>query len=783
MSMKYSKPLVFLISVCLLFFYKTIIFGHIPFPGDLLLTQYAPWRHQSYENYVAGAIPSKDQYFDVLRELYPWKSLVAIQWKQNEVPLWNPYNFSGAPLLANFQSQVYYPLGLIYFFLPQIVAWTIMVILQPILGSLFLYLFATQIGISTLGSIVAALLFNFSSFANVWIEFTTVWHTILWLPLLLYLVEKAVKQKHLRIRQQVLFIFGMCAAITAGHPQDFINSFLFLLLYCVFRLPRSLWINFGFILIIPFFICAPQIFPTLELFRNSARVAHDYAGIIHSMLIQLWQLPLIAVADFFGNPATKTHSIGDYVGKTLSIGITGFFLAITALFQKSKTWHVKFFFIIAVIILAITIHTPLTAFLYRYPWPILSTGTPTRILFIFVFALSLLAGFGFDAIKNQKKVPKNALLWTWILFGLLWFFTLTQYPAALRPMILSTVLLTGITGILFFSYYKKAALLLLIPFCIAELFYSFLKFNPFVPPSFVYPDNILLTKLKDLSGINRIWGYGTAGMEANFATQTQLYSTDGTDPLNLHWYNRFIQSSADGNIANTFTRTTRSDALLAPGYGETDLPNNTFRHRIMDVLSVTYIVDRSENPKNENTFPPDRFTEVWHHEDWTIYKNTKAAPKVYLSGDVRPYEDIKEFETQFFSDTFIPGKTILVEKKDTYSMPTFTDIPRQNTVDILSYTPNKVSLRVNTNASQFLFINDTYDAGWTVLVNGVDSRLYKANFAFRGTIVPKGTSDVEFIYKPRSFETGKVISIVAILFTGVFLLSEVKDKKFRRLPQ
>jgi hypothetical protein len=234
--MKKIRWIGLLTIVCLLFFYKTVLYGNIPFPGDLLLTQYAPWRHVSYSGYVAGAIPSKNQYFDVLRELYPWKTLVIDQLKTGHFPLWNPYNFSGAPLLANYQSQVLYPFALMYLILPQITAWTVMVMLQPILGTIFMYLFATELGLSAAAAFLASILFNFSGFANVWMEFTTVWHTILWLPLLLYLVERAVKKKKLSIKEHILFMFGLFCAITGGHPQDFINSFLFFLVYTALRI-------------------------------------------------------------------------------------------------------------------------------------------------------------------------------------------------------------------------------------------------------------------------------------------------------------------------------------------------------------------------------------------------------------------------------------------------------------------------------------------------------------------------------------------------------------------
>ncbi len=783
--------LIALLSVCLLFFYQTLLFGKFPFPGDLLLTQYAPWRHQSYLGYVQGAVPSKDQYFDVIREIYPWKTLVVNQLKHGRLPLWNPYNFSGAPLLANYQSQVFYPLTVVYFLLPQIIAWTVMVILQPVLGSVFLYLFATEIGLSASAAFLASLFFNFSSFANVWMEFTTIWHTILWLPLLLYIIEGGIKQKKLFIGQQIIFVTGLCCAMTGGHPQDFINSFLFLTLYIVLRIGNlsswsrhdkvSFFINpLAIILGIPFFIAAPQLFPTIELFRHSARVAHDYQGIVKNMLVQWWQFPLIAVQDFFGNPATKSNFTGDYVGKTLSIGVTGFFLALTAIVSNRTSWHKKFFVGLAIAILLVTIRTPFTELLYRYPQPILSTGTPTRILFLFMFALSMLAGYGFDALKQDKNNLGKPLISIWIFFIMLWIFTF-MHPAlsgisnptlALSIMKRAMVFATGIVGVitlvLVATQYKKVAIWVLMPLCVGELLYGFIKFNPFVPKDFIFPKNTLITHLQKTTGIDRFWGYGTGGMEANFATQEYIYSPDGTDPLNLSWYNQLTQSSRDGKIEHSFNRTTRSDAYLAPGYGLTDLPSNEFRLRLMDVLGVKYIIDRAENPKDGHTFPSDRFREAWHQNDWTIYENLKSSPRFFVTSDVRPYTDAADFESQFYGKDFQPGKTVLLEKHDWESLPKFINLDRPNKVNIHTYEPTKIVVTVTTDTPQFLFVSDTYDAGWTAIVNDIPTRVYKVDYALRGVVIPKGSARVVFTYEPKSLHTGLAISAVSILFFIIY---------------
>lgn len=786
-----KHPVVILLCITAIFFWKVFIKGYIPFPGDLLLTQYAPWRHASYGGYVAGAIPSKDQYFDVIRELYPWKTLVVEQLKHGNFPLWNPYNFSGSSLLANYQSQVFYPLAVMYFLLPQVTAWTVMVISQPILGSIFMYVFATEIGLSSSAAILTALLFNFSSFANIWVEFTTVWHTILWLPLLLYIIERAVKQKRLFLWQQLLFIFALFSSITGGHPQDFINTLLIFLAYTVTRLlsvkewPLKEKLVFmvnplSIIIVIPFFLAAPQLLPTIELFQNSARVTHDYAFVINNLIVQFWQLPLIVVADFFGNPATKSSIFGDYILKTLSIGVTGFSFVIISFFSSAKSWHKTFFLCTAVIILLLTVRSPLSELFYRYPIPILSTGTPTRILFVLMLSLSVLAGIGFNETLKPKHIPFKAIALVWFILGSLWVlvilhptfsntvFTQAAILTMKRSMILATTILGLISLIVGASSYKKEVLYIAILVCIGELFYSFTKFNPFVPKLFVYPQNNLITFLKSRIGIDRFWGYGTGQIEANFATQEHLFSPDGTDPLNLAWYNKFIQSSQNGHIATTFTRSTRSDAKLQPGYGDSDLPSNEFRLRLMDILGVKYVLDRTENPRGNGTFPQNRFKEIWRQDDWIVYENLKAAPRFFTTSDVKGYTSDKDFENQLFSGTFHPEKSVLVENRDFLSLPRFTESSAQTT--LLSYTPRTIEFLVNTDSPKFFYISDTYDTGWTSEINNQPTHIYKANYAFRGVVVPAGQSRLSFTYRPQSFSNGIKASVVGIAISIIYII-------------
>src|SRR3989344_5027509 len=63
-----------LFFVTAIFFYKTFLHGLVSFPGDLLIAEYKPWRTYSYLGYNPGSYPHKAQYFDTLRQIYPWKT-------------------------------------------------------------------------------------------------------------------------------------------------------------------------------------------------------------------------------------------------------------------------------------------------------------------------------------------------------------------------------------------------------------------------------------------------------------------------------------------------------------------------------------------------------------------------------------------------------------------------------------------------------------------------------------------------------------------------------------
>lgn len=780
------KNFAFVFFVCLViifgFFYKTAIYRHVPFPGDLLISEYSPWRHSSFLGYNPGSYPNKAQYFDTLRQIYPWKTLAIESLRNGVFPLWNPYNFSGAPLLANFQSSVFYPLNFLYFLLPQIWAWSSLIILQPFLAFLFTFYYARKIGISRTGSFFTSLSFSFSSFMSVWLEYNTIGHAILWLPLILLSLEKLFDKD--TATWSLILVASLASSVFAGHIQLFAYLFIFVLIYSFARLRRVSFFVIS-LLILSLGIGAVQLVPGIELITQAARSAHAYDFMLNKILLQGWQLVMLFVPDFFGNPATRNYWTQDaYVGDVIYLGLTPLLFVTIALFSK-KNFFVKFFMFSAVVLFILITLNPLTELVYKVNLPFLSSSASNLLVFLICFSLSILCGFGVDIFLKNKYFFKKylkifaplillfLLLWAVVLIlpRLHWFSWENNLSISSHNLTYSTIILVIALMLLLLTFInskvKYAVVMLLLFLTAFDLWRFFHKFNPFSPPEFTFPQSSVFEFLKKNNGINRFWGYGNAAIEANFATQYSVFSPDGYDPLYPRRYGEFIQSSREGKIQTQFNSQTRSDAFIAPGFGESYLIENKSRLRILDALGVRYVLDRYENASSQKTFPLDRFSLVYEESGWKIFENKKAVPRIFLSDDYKVFSNIKEFENIFFADSFDPAKTILLEE-DPIGLRVGKD-NKVNSVKLISYLPNEIKIDVGTDSDKLLFLSDTYYPGWKAYVDGKETRIYRADYAFRAVIVPQGSRVVKFLYAPLSFKAGYSISFLSIGLLAVFL--------------
>ena len=747
--------------------------GFVPFPGDLLVGNYEP-----YKSTIVG-IPHKGQGADVVREIYPWKYFSIDSLKSGVFPLWNPYTFSGTPHFANLQSSALYPANVLFFVLPFVDGWTIYIMSQYLLMLIFTYLFLREIKLGKLASIVGALGFSFSGFLTVWGWYGNLGHTIAYLPLVFFAIEKVLQKE--KLRWYVLLITAISLSILAGYIQFVMYIYIVCMAYIIaryfasdrknFKVYLFLVLSFG----VAILVTAVQIFPLVELVRNSLRATYTY-DVLRERLMPPVNIITLLAPDFFGNPAAGNYFLqgGSSLERASAIGVWPLIFAVYTIFSK-RIFLKRFFGIAAISMYISTFSFAPIIFIHSLGIPLLSTGIPTRILSIFSFCLAVLAAIGIDAFMKDKKQTK--MLYIIIVFGFvfacLWVVTFiisdSNILVSRRNLIIPSAIFALGSVVVFLKIPKSAKIVVVFLLTLSELFYSFQKFNSFVPKRYLYPETTIVKELQKTQGINRNWGYGNAYIDANFQLVDKNYSTEGYDALFSKRYGEFLSASENGKVPSVVPR---SVANIYKGYGVNDLKQNPYRSRALDLTGVSLVLNKKGDPGVDSAFDEKKYHLTWEKEGWQIYKNIDVLPRVSLFGNYQKITDKNKLIKKLYDKNFNYKETVILEE----DIAGFNFKKDKNAkARVVEYSPNEIELKTNSKYDQIVFLSDNYYPGWYATVDGISTQIYRANYTFRGVPVKAGEHTVIFTYSPVSFKIGLWVSIGSVT---CLVLAAVLIKKY-----
>ena len=85
------------------------------------------------------------------------------------------------------------------------------------------------------------------------------------------------------------------------------------------------------------------------------------------------------------------------------------------------------------------------------------------------------------------------------------------------------------------------------------------------------------------------------------------------------------------------------------------------------------------------------------------------------------------------------------------------------TVKLARYTNTLVEIAVDSPNGGIVLLNDVWHPWWRATIDGVETPLHRADYAFRAIDIPQGTHQVKLEYWPRSFSWGLALSLLSIL--------------------
>lgn len=328
-----------------------------------------------------------------------------------EIPLWNPYTFAGHPFLADVQSAVFYPPGLLTVLLngPGTFspAWLqAEAIAHFFLAAMFTYLLVRHLTAGHPGSRVAAtigaLTFAFGGYLTGYPPLQlAILETQVWLPLILLCLDIGLERQNHRWIAMAGGVWGV--ALLAGHPQSAMYVFYATILFGLFRawqrrlpwqqtiIAQLLWIGIGIGL------AAIQWLPAWEFMRRSVRAAASYEALAGGFG---WQDLVQYIL-----PGRFTLWSPVYVGIMPLLLALGCIL--TAIFFPRRLpvarYEVLFWAGLALLALILSLggKTPLFRLFYHLVPGFNLFRSQERAIYLTGFALAVLAGYGWIGVIRQ----------------------------------------------------------------------------------------------------------------------------------------------------------------------------------------------------------------------------------------------------------------------------------------------------------------------------------------------------------------------------------------------
>lgn len=735
-------PLLVFALASFVYFWKVFLQNQVPFPGDLMVGAYLPWLEYKW-GYPTGVPVKNPLISDIFSLYYMWKSLAAEQWRHFQIPLWDPYVYSGYPLMATFHSAVFYPLNLIHVLLGDTHGWNFLVIFPSFASAVTMYLYLRLLKLKKAGAVIGSIVYAYAGFAISWAQFMTAAQAMIWMPLVFMSIEKYFESKRTYFLFFLPLIFVLI--VTSGHFQILVYMTLLTAVYFMWKFLETP--NFRLLLgaIIPGILTLGlstfQLLPTLELTKYGIRMVENYISEYNYGLLPMRYLPTLLAPDYFGNAATGNFfGVFNYHEAIFYCGVLTIFCFILSMFLFRSNKYVKFFAITAIISLMLGFDTPLGRAIYTFNVPGLSTSAAGRIAVIFTFSLAVLSGI---VVSNLEKISFKKIIFTIGIVGLMYavivylarfvdgvlmssdnvnMLLAQRRSVALRNLILPGALVGAYSLAFLMAKKWKALVGVLILLACLDMFRFGWKYVPFVPERIIYPATPMTDFLmeKGKSEVFRIDREKAEIMPPSTWMQYRLMSPSGYDPMAIYDYAVKYNEKLNSNFTGDVSRYSELDRYDSGPLGE---------------FNVKYllVVKRDElgrlGGKNISyTINQKEWNKVFETSQSAILENANYQPRAR-------YLDSKDGE-----------------------------------VKIASYTPNTVKISYSNGNNKTLLLADTWYPGWKAFVNHKEVSIEKCDGIFRCIKLTDVNGEVIFDYQPTSFWLGVKISAISLLFTLVGLI-------------
>jgi len=758
---------------------------------------------------------------------WAWKTLLS-----GHLPLWNPLLGMGAPLLANYQSALFYPPNWIYFFLFAfgdigVMAWgqALVVSLHLIWAGIGMIYLTRKLEFSGIAQTISGLSFSLSGYMVARAGFLSINSAAAWIPWVMLTALSLVTTKK---RGKSVLNLGLVIGfqLLAGHAQITWYSLLLAGLWVgfwgfphipikghfknIFSSLKTLftkWLLFMTSLILGIAFSAIQLIPTAEYLLQSHRsseVEYDFAM---NYSFWPWRILGFIAPELFGNP-----SYGDFWGyanyweDAVYIGLLPFLLAISVilgnlwsiLFKRNHndggtslrkfttcditgktSAHLSLFLlgvILVSIILALGKNTVFFPWFYKNIPTFDMFQAPTRFTIWAEFSLALLAGVG----ANQWRRPEGRGIY-WTRLGTMGAFAITL-GSGIAWLVLEDIRSAFIRAVAFTGLWAIGVGLLTLTAPKDGTQDIGNNINETKNSRFLWRWLVALWVVVDLLiahwGLNPGVGvdfYRHSSPSASFVHSSlnggRLYlPTNDEYNLKFKRFLRFNSFLPEEDWINI-------RAVLLPNLNILDgIPSaNNFDPlvpgRYSTWMSTLSEVDNSSREMMLNLMGVSVIERVSPEFEYGVaFYRHELGDRLRWVECAYPAADAEEALELVVSNRVDFDSTVVLEGDASLFDTACEGNSRASFIKMRPNGPNQTKVEFKANRSGWIVLSDTHYPGWIAILDGERVDIINANYLFSAVKVPPGEHTVQIEYRPKTFYLGAAISLITwISLIGLYI--------------
>jgi hypothetical protein len=670
---------------------------------------------------------------DLISQYYPLQHFAARELAAGRLPAWDPYINAGQPGIADIQSGIFYPFNL----LPNLVLalldlpfsvelLTAQIVIHFSLASLFTYLFVRRVArrvgaqdpAARFAGVVAALTFTYAGYLTSFPpQQLTILQTAVWLPLILFFLDRALYVSHPR-PQLIWAGMALACALLAGHPQTAMYVVYATLAYGIFLAwtsPGAFRVSRLFLLLVPLALgvalAAVQLVPTLAFIAQSTRTHLDYD----------------AAARGF-RPIETIHLIYPSIagGSPQYVGVLPAILAIAALLLKNARRQIAFWVAVGAVALFLSLGG--YTFFYDLAYLLLPgfavVRNQERIIFLFSFAASVLAGYGTLALvqplaREEFERFWRGLSWAGVLFlALTPFFYFVQtrqqdtelnlFGDVLRQHPLLLLFLGSSATLVALRRTGRVRLGWLAALTLGIIWLNLFAVNGQSNLTDrtlegAFPETGLVAFLKAQPGTFRISSMGLLPGGASAGAVYEIEDITATTPLRLDTFQQFEE---------------RVDLW-----------------RRWQLLNVRYVLDQVDIDR-------PWLQQVFEEGKVKAYRVADSLPRAWVVHNGVTVEDEQALAVLNAQD-FNPMETALLEPRSEGIV--LSGGPGSD-ARVVEASPGRLVLEVSPNGNGLLMVSQPFYPGWRARVDGRPAPIFRANYLLQAIPINADTGRVELVY-------------------------------------